>query len=147
MPSAAALAPCMARRHIDAMATRPCKPGEDLKGIWRLLLPDTPLPGCEAPANASAHEAVWRDDIEALAFRPEGRRELCMVHRRAFRALLGADPAPQDCQTFFSAHRAAFEAAAQVKILETAVASGVNFHLTSRDVARQLDLAKPSRLG
>jgi len=31
------------------MADRPCRTDTDLKGIWRLLLPDTPLPSCEAP--------------------------------------------------------------------------------------------------
>jgi hypothetical protein len=31
------------------MADRPCRTDTDLKSIWRLLLPGTPLPSCEAP--------------------------------------------------------------------------------------------------
>lgn len=40
------------------MAKRACQPGEDLKQIWRLLLPDTPYPSCETPENAGgqSHE-------------------------------------------------------------------------------------------
>lgn len=70
-----------------------------------------------------------------------------MVHRRAFRTLLGFNPTPEDCESFFGAHRAAFEAAARAKILEKNIVSGLNFHLTSRDVARQLKLAKSRRVG
>jgi len=36
------------------MATRPCKPGADLKGIWQLLLPETPFPACAPSANTAA---------------------------------------------------------------------------------------------
>ena len=39
---------------------------------------------------------------------------------------------------YFRANRDAFQAAADAKILREAVAPGVNFHLTSRDVARQI---------
>jgi hypothetical protein len=35
------------------MATRPCKPGADVKGIWRLLLPEVPFPNCDADAATS----------------------------------------------------------------------------------------------
>jgi len=28
------------------MASRLCKPDADLKHIWRMLLPDTPMPAC-----------------------------------------------------------------------------------------------------
>jgi hypothetical protein len=31
------------------MVDRPCRTDTDLKGIWRLLLPGTPLPSCETP--------------------------------------------------------------------------------------------------
>jgi hypothetical protein len=33
------------------MAKRTCQSNEDLKQIWRRLLPDTPFPACEAPEN------------------------------------------------------------------------------------------------
>jgi len=36
------------------MAKRPCRTETDLKRIWRLLLPDTPLPACVTEENASA---------------------------------------------------------------------------------------------
>lgn len=85
---------------------------------------------------------TWRNNIEALTFQPDGRQEYCVVHRRAFRTLLGFDPTPEDCEIFFCANRAAFEAAASAKIVEKNIVSGLNFHLTSRDVARQLKLAK-----
>jgi hypothetical protein len=90
---------------------------------------------------------TWRSHIEALAFQPAGRQEDCVVHRRAFRTLLGFDPSPEECEAFFRANRAAFEAAASAKVLEKDLASGVNFHLTSRDVARQLRLATRCPVG
>lgn len=85
---------------------------------------------------------IWRSHIDALAFQPEGRQEYCVVHRRAFRTLLGFSPTPQECESFFCANRAAFEAAASAKIGDGKVVRGLNFHLTSRDVARQLTLAR-----
>lgn len=62
----------------------------------------------------------------------------CVFHRRAFRTLLGSDPTPAECEAFFRANHAAFEAAASAKIARAANASTMNFHLTSRDVARHL---------
>jgi hypothetical protein len=81
---------------------------------------------------------TWRSDIEALAFQPDGSQAYCVVHRRAFRTLLGFSPTPDECEAYFRAHRAAFEAAARGKIVEKQIGSGLNFHLTSRDVARHL---------
>jgi hypothetical protein len=42
------------------MANRPCKPGDDVKRIWQLLLPDTPFPACGAQEDnaADARESV-----------------------------------------------------------------------------------------
>jgi hypothetical protein len=34
------------------MANRPCRTDADLKDIWRLLLPGTPLPACETSKNS-----------------------------------------------------------------------------------------------
>jgi len=34
------------------MANRPCKPGADLKRMWRLLLPDEPFPDCGLPQSS-----------------------------------------------------------------------------------------------
>jgi len=61
-----------------------------------------------------------------------------MVHRRAFRTLLQATPSPGECVEFFNAHHKAFQAAARAKLLRTNLAPTANFHLTSRDVTRQL---------
>jgi hypothetical protein len=61
-----------------------------------------------------------------------------MVHRRAFRTLLRATPSPRQCVEFFNAHQEAFQAAARAKLLRTKPPSTANFHLTSRDVTRQL---------
>ena len=90
---------------------------------------------------------IWRGDIEAFAFQPAGRQGYCIVHRRAFRTLLGFSPTPQECESFFRAHLDAFQAAANAKIVEKNIASEVNFHLTSRDVARRLMLANQSAVG
>lgn len=61
-----------------------------------------------------------------------------MVHRRAFRTLLRATPSTRDCVEFFTAHRQAFDAAARAKLQRVDIAETANFHLTSRDVIRQL---------
>jgi len=84
------------------------------------------------------HAATWRHDIEALVFEPEDHQGSCMVHRRAFRTLLRFTPAPPDCETYFRTHEQAFRAAASAKIVRHHVTRGRNFHLTSRDVARQI---------
>jgi hypothetical protein len=81
---------------------------------------------------------IWRSDLDALAYQPGENSGLCMVHRRAFRTLLRIAPSPRECVEFFNAHHEAFEAAARAKLLRTNVAASANFHLTSRDVTRQL---------
>ncbi len=37
------------------MANRPCKPDADVKGIWRLLMPDTAFPACGTAQTAGSH--------------------------------------------------------------------------------------------
>ena len=81
---------------------------------------------------------IWRDDIDALAFQPADHAGLCMVHRRAFRTLLRTVPLPQECVDFYQTHRDAFAAAARAKLVHADVADTANFHLTSRDLTRQL---------
>ncbi|MCP8938049.1 hypothetical protein NK718_05940 [Alsobacter sp. SYSU M60028] len=95
-----------------------------------------------APSSPADAAWLWRDDVDALAFRPPGRAGLCFVHRLAFRALLRAEPAPVACLAFFRRHAAAFEAAALAKASARALPDDANFHLTSRDVARRLTVAK-----
>jgi hypothetical protein len=81
---------------------------------------------------------IWRDDIDALAFQPADHGGLCMVHRRAFRTLLRETPSQQQCVDFYLSHRDAFQAAARAKMMRADVADTANFHLTSRDVTRQM---------
>jgi hypothetical protein len=78
----------------------------------------------------------WRDDIDSLAFTPPAHRGQCVVHRRAFRALLQFAPQPDDCRAFFAQHSDRFVAAAQRKIERAALPADANFHLNSRDIRR-----------
>lgn len=84
----------------------------------------------------------WRDDIDALAFQPEGHRGMCVVHRLAFRTLMRVVPTADGCIAYFSTHEGAFHASAQAKISRRGLEPGTNFHLTSRDLARALTVAK-----
>ncbi|MGO3928176.1 hypothetical protein NP284_07670 [Rhodopseudomonas pseudopalustris] len=81
---------------------------------------------------------VWREDVEALAFRFGGRDGFCVVHRHAFRTLLRRLPSEKDCSEFFIGHRETFEAAACAKVLRAKITDFDNFHITSRDVLRQM---------
>jgi hypothetical protein len=94
----------------------------------------------ETSLYQQGNPANWRDDIDALAFQPNDHRGFCMVHRLAFRTLLRFRPEPGDCEAFFHVRERAFHAAANAKILRENVAVGINFHLTSRDVARQINI-------
>jgi hypothetical protein len=86
--------------------------------------------------------ATWRHDIDALAFRPGGHEGTCMVHRLAFRALMRLVPTPDACMAYFTAHEDTFRLSAQAKIRRQALPPDTNFHLTSRDLARALTVAK-----
>jgi hypothetical protein len=87
----------------------------------------------------------WRADVEALAFKPPQHEGRCFVHRRAFATLLGFDPHPEQCAQYFEIRRAAFERAASSKLARAAIAPRENFHLTSRDIARELRKTATSR--
>ncbi len=57
------------------MANRPCKPGDDIKQIWQLLLPDTPFPACGAQEDnaVDARESVaLANELQADAKRRAG---------------------------------------------------------------------------
>ena len=79
---------------------------------------------------------TWRSDLDSLSFQPRGHAGQCLVHRRAFRTILGFDPTPTDCAACFLQQQSAFEAAAAAKIARAAVTADANFHLTSRDILR-----------
>jgi hypothetical protein len=83
-------------------------------------------------------EPIWRSDIDSLAFRPSGHMGLCVIHRRALRTLLGCTPSPQQSIDFYLIHSDSFEAAARAKLAAGNIQETENFHLTSRDVRRQL---------
>ena len=86
-------------------------------------------------ADASASPAAeWRHDIDALTFRPGGHGGVCVVHRLAFRALVGRPANDRECLAYFRAQAGAFEDAARAKIAGRGLGHGENFHLTSRDV-------------
>jgi hypothetical protein len=86
--------------------------------------------------------ATWRHDIDALAFRPEGHDGSCVVHRLAFRTLMRLAPTPDACIAYFAAHETSFRASAQAKISRRSLQPGASFHLTSRDLACALRVAK-----
>jgi hypothetical protein len=93
----------------------------------------------QGDVTVSAGDPVyWRDDIDALVFEPHEHCGFCMVHRLAFRTLLGFFPQPGDCEAYFHLHASAFHAAAKAKIARAGVAAGISLHLTSRDVARRI---------
>ena len=87
-------------------------------------------------------QAKWRHDIDALAFQPEGHDGTCMVHRLAFRTLMRIVPTPDACIAYFTANERAFNASARDKISRKGLEPGTNFHLTSRDLARAVTIAK-----
>jgi hypothetical protein len=84
-------------------------------------------------------EPIWRTDIDALAFRPDRHEGHCVIHRLAFRTILGFYPAPEDCMRLFRTKAFAFHAAAQKKIASHGLQRDANFHLTSRDVLGATD--------
>jgi hypothetical protein len=45
------------------MSGRPCKPGSDLHGLWRLLLPGTAFPACGLAEEADKSEQVALAEI------------------------------------------------------------------------------------
>lgn len=83
-------------------------------------------------------DSVWREDVEALAFQPNGHGGFCIVHRHAFRTLLRRLPSDKECVEFFVGHQKIFQAAARAKVLRAKIADSDNFHITSRDVLRQM---------
>lgn len=92
------------------------------------------MPNDTLPA-AACH---WRADIDSLAFRPRGHEGLCVVHRRAFRTLLGDIATPEQCAAYFGARHATFERAAEYKITRARIGIDANLHLNSRDIRRAI---------
>ena len=80
-------------------------------------------------------EPRWRDDLDALEFHPCGHEGRCVIHRLAFRKMLGPEPSPAACLAFVAEKRASFEAAARAKIERAGLSPPAHFHLTSRDLS------------
>jgi hypothetical protein len=80
--------------------------------------------------------STWRADLDSLSFQPRGHAGHCLIHRRAFKTILGFNPTPDDCAACFQQRQAAFQAAAAAKIDRAALTVDANFHLTSRDILR-----------
>jgi hypothetical protein len=87
---------------------------------------------------AESLSVVWRPEIDSLCFQPDQHGGLCVIHRLAFRTLLGFDPAPGECQALFSREHKAFREAARAKIIRRALGPDARFHLTSRDILRAM---------
>jgi hypothetical protein len=87
-------------------------------------------------AEEPAPDVEWRFDIDALVFRPSDQGGRCVVHRRAFRTLLGHPASEQECLAYFRIHAAVFKDAARAKIARRGYGDDASFHLTSRDVGR-----------
>ena len=86
----------------------------------------------------SSAVAQWREDLDALQFFVMAKGSLCVVHRLAFRRLLGFTPSRDDCLAYFAIHATAFDAAALAKINRESTPFGFRFHLTSRDIGKQV---------
>jgi hypothetical protein len=79
---------------------------------------------------------TWRSDLDSLSFQPRDHAGQCLIHRRAFKTILGFNPTPDDCTACFQQRESAFQAAAAAKIGRAALPAHANFHLTSRDILR-----------
>ncbi|PAY05813.1 hypothetical protein CK489_22955 [Bradyrhizobium sp. UFLA03-84] len=101
---------------------------------------NSPSGADESPTGSGAakNAAQWRADIASLVFPVPEHGAICAVHRGAFRTLLGAEPVPEACLSYFERHADSLRAAARAKILRKGIPVGTNLHLTSRDIARKL---------
>ena len=82
--------------------------------------------------------STWRSDLDSLSFQPQGHAGHCMVHRRAFQTLMGFKATAEECVAYYQQKLVAFQRAAAAKISRAALPHDANFHLTSRDVLREL---------
>ena len=80
---------------------------------------------------------MWRDDLQALEFVPDGHAGRCLIHKLALRRWLPVFTA-DTCLGFFDDRRAAFQVAAAAKIRRRNLPPEAAFHLTSRDLAPAL---------
>jgi hypothetical protein len=88
-------------------------------------------------------EATWRPDLDALQFHA-GNGSLCVVHRLAFRVLLGKVPKPAECLEYVRANPAVFAAAARRRLDAERETGRRSFHLNSRHIRRSISCCVPS---
>lgn len=78
----------------------------------------------------------WRNDLQAVSFRPTGHHAPCMIHRLAIRTLAGRLLTPEECLAFARSQAGLLQAAAAWKIRANKLPPERSLHLTSRDVRR-----------
>lgn len=79
--------------------------------------------------------AQWAAEADAVRFSaPNGGS--CLIHRLAFRALLGRDPRVAECVDFVNLNIEAISAAAATRLSSAKIGRGINFHLNSRQIRR-----------
>ncbi|ACS60010.1 hypothetical protein Rleg_6985 (plasmid) [Rhizobium leguminosarum bv. trifolii WSM1325] len=83
----------------------------------------------------------WNADLDALQFTACNGGN-CLVHRRAFRAVLRKSPLMEDCIAFYAVNQATLQAAATEKIEEHRIGDGQSFHLNSRQIRRWLVMTR-----
>ena len=83
-------------------------------------------------------KAEWRDDLDALQFAAGDGGASCMIHRLAFRRLIGREPDKQLCLDWYNDKVAVFQAAAIDKMTRLNLPKDRNLHIDSRDVSRQM---------
>lgn len=89
-----------------------------------------------AQAGGEEEAVTWRQDLQAVSFRPEGHGAACMIHRLAIRTLAGRLLTPEECLSFAASRLDLLQAAAARKIAAHQIAPERSLHLTSRDVRR-----------
>jgi hypothetical protein len=81
-------------------------------------------------------KAIWREGLDALAFRPDGHDGWCLVHRRAIGTMIGREADATACLAWYAAQVDLFVRAAAAKVNRAGLRPEANFHLTSRDLRR-----------
>lgn len=80
---------------------------------------------------------LWNADLNAISFVADNGGR-CFVHRGAIRTMMKGSVDEQECVRFFSLHVRALRDAARRKIDRKRYPANYSFHLTSRDIRREL---------
>lgn len=106
--------------------------------VRRPLACKTLTAGQGTGTGADGHDMriEWRNDLQAISFRPAGHQASCMIHWLAIRTLAGSLLTPEECLAFARDQAGVLQAAAARKIAANTLAPERSLHLTSRDVRR-----------